>query len=42
MNPADKYIEELIDAIHTCYIIGANNDWEYAVLCEELDRVRTC
>ncbi len=40
MNPADKYREELIDALHTCYIYGEDDTSEYEVLCEELNRIR--
>ncbi|KKL55332.1 hypothetical protein LCGC14_2256470 [marine sediment metagenome] len=39
MNPADKYREELEEAIYWMHYEKDSNAWEFIVLCEEQDRV---
>ena len=39
MSPAEKYREELVESIYMMHYLGEDNDWEYEIECEELDRV---
>ena len=40
MSPADKYRDELINAIYFSHLFEEDDTVEHAVLCEELDRVK--
>lgn len=39
MNPADKYREALMETIYFMHYLGNKANWQYSVLCKELDRV---
>lgn len=39
MSPADKYREELAEAIYWMYYEQESDSWQYKIACAELDRV---